>query len=72
MHIKLTDSPVIRWNVYHILAVYNTAPHLQLLDHILKKLPEDVSARMLTQQSKKAFNTVSINLHLISSVRSPF
>ena len=52
----------VRWNVYHILAAHNSAPHLKLLDHILKKLPTDVSARMLAQQSKKALNTVSTHL----------
>lgn len=49
----------VRWNVYHILAAHNSAPYLKLLDHIIKKLPVDVSARMMMQQSKKALNTVS-------------
>lgn len=53
----------VRWNVYHILAAYNSTPHLKLLDHIITKLPVDVSARMLVQQSKKALNTVSIHLY---------
>lgn len=49
-----------RWNVYHILAAHNSMRHLKLLDHIITKLPADVSALMLTQQSTKALNTVSI------------
>ena len=43
----------VSWNVYHILAAPNSAPHLKPLDHIIKKPPADVSARMLAQQSKK-------------------
>ncbi|PIL29519.1 transporter [Ganoderma sinense ZZ0214-1] len=52
-----TDTDIRGWNVYHILATHNSTPHLKLLDHVLKKLPTDVSARMLIQQSKKALNT---------------
>ena len=54
-----------RWNVYHILAAHNSASHLKLLDHILKKLPMDVSVRMLTQQSEKALNTVNMSPHVL-------
>ncbi|KAI1782779.1 ankyrin [Ganoderma leucocontextum] len=52
-----TETDVRGWNVYHLLAAHNSPPHLKLLDHIIKKLPVDVSLRMLTQQSKKALNT---------------
>ena len=62
----------VRWNVYHILAAHNSTPHLKLLDHILKKLPTDVSARMLAQQSKKALNTVSKHLSVIGLVKWTF
>ena len=35
---------------------------MKLLKHILNKLPEDVTCRMLLQQSKKALNTVRLCL----------
>ncbi|KAI0325229.1 ankyrin [Cubamyces sp. BRFM 1775] len=52
-----TDTDIRGWNVYHHLATSKTDKHIALLEHVLSKLPEDVTARLLCQQSKGALNT---------------
>ena len=69
-----TPADYLRWNVYHYLASSNTDKHHALLEHVFSKLPEDVTAHLLLQQSKGALNTVRMNcifdamLHLISRI----
>ncbi|KAI0708741.1 hypothetical protein C8T65DRAFT_535541, partial [Cerioporus squamosus] len=55
--ISPTETDCRGWNAYHILCAQNSEKHMKLLKHILNKLPEDVTCRMLLQQSKKALNT---------------
>ncbi|KAI0367118.1 ankyrin [Pilatotrama ljubarskyi] len=62
-----TDVRGVRWNIYHLLCAHNSDKHLRLLKHIMEKLPEDVSARSLLQQSKGALNTP---LHIAIKRRS--
>ncbi|KAH9895597.1 ankyrin [Cubamyces lactineus] len=52
-----TDTDMRGWNIFHCLASTGADKHLTLLEHILSKLPEDVSARLLIQQSKGALHT---------------
>lgn len=60
------SSHTTSWNIYHLLCVRNfggtSKAHLTLLKHVLQKLPRDVTAGMLLQQSKDALNTVSAAL----------
>ncbi|KAI0350817.1 ankyrin [Trametes cingulata] len=51
------DTDVRGWNVYHLLCAHNSDKHLRLLKHMILKLPKDVTARLLLQQSKGALNT---------------
>ncbi|TFK33687.1 hypothetical protein BDQ12DRAFT_766148 [Crucibulum laeve] len=53
--ISPTEKDTIKgWNIYHHIAVKN---HWKLLEHLLRKLPRDVSEALLAQQSKGRHNT---------------
>ncbi|RPD55207.1 ankyrin [Lentinus tigrinus ALCF2SS1-7] len=70
--ISPTETDCRGWNVYHILCAQNSEKHMKLLKHILNKLPEDVTCRMLVQQSKKALNTplhIAVKKHSIVAVK---
>ncbi|KAI0059341.1 ankyrin [Artomyces pyxidatus] len=45
------------WNVYHLVCISAGSPHQTLLDHLLKRLPADLSRTLLAQQSENALNT---------------
>ena len=46
-------------NIYHVLAAGEQQSHLELLKHVLEKLPLDVTSNLLTQQSRTNRDTVS-------------
>ncbi|KAG6826323.1 hypothetical protein H0H92_000324 [Tricholoma furcatifolium] len=57
------------WNVYHILCHKGRS---QLIEHLLKKLPRDVSETLLSQQSKGRLNTpllLAVKVGAIQAVR---
>ncbi|KAI0628020.1 ankyrin [Trametes polyzona] len=62
-----TETDMRGWNIYHLLCISNDKSHLELLSHVLKKLPRDVTVRLLVQQSKDALNSP---LHLAVKQRS--
>ncbi|OBZ73133.1 hypothetical protein A0H81_06697 [Grifola frondosa] len=45
------------WNIYHLLCAWTSSQHATLFKHVLHKLPQDVTERLLLQQSKTALNT---------------
>ena len=57
----MTSADYLRRNIYHYLAGFNTDKHYTLLEHVLSKLPADVTAHLLLQQSKGALKTVRMN-----------
>ncbi|KAI0643463.1 ankyrin [Trametes meyenii] len=51
------ESDVRGWNILHILCANDSDDHVELLKHVIKKLPEEVTACLLVQQSKVSLNT---------------
>ncbi|KAF5361582.1 hypothetical protein D9757_011560 [Collybiopsis confluens] len=59
-----TDQ-VQSWNIYHMLA---SRDRPDLLEHLLKKLPLDISEALLVQQSKPLHIALSSGHHRVSSM----
>ncbi|KAL7278324.1 hypothetical protein ACG7TL_008300 [Trametes sanguinea] len=69
MGVSPTETDVRGWNIYHVLAARNASEaHLVLMRHVMQKLPEDITSRLLLQQSKGALNTP---LHIAVKCRNP-
>ncbi|KAI0738301.1 ankyrin [Daedaleopsis nitida] len=67
-----SDTDVRGWNILHILCVHNDKKHLELLKHVLHKLPQELIECMLLQQSKKALNTplhIAVKKAALNTVR---
>ncbi|KAH9949875.1 ankyrin [Amylocystis lapponica] len=80
--ISATETDHRGWNIIHWLCLRASDKHVELLEHVLRILPEDDIRTMLTQQSRDAYNTplhiavkckqVGIVRILLSTKASPF
>lgn len=48
-----------RWNIYHLMITYPDEK-LDLIKHVLAKLPAEATERMMKQRTKSLRNTVSL------------
>ncbi|KAI0668109.1 ankyrin [Trametes maxima] len=55
--ISPSESDVRGWNILHLLCANNSDKHIELLKYVIKKLPEEITTRLLVQQSKGSLNT---------------
>jgi len=54
-----------RWNIFHILCFVG---HLELLNHLLRRLPREITEGLLVRQSKDLQNTVSTHYHNVVNI----